>query len=342
MRSAQWDLTMTDRDIASPPGLSRRSLLKGLGAVGLAAGSPGVLRTAPSAAAQYATPTTDGPAPAHRVSIGQIDVIVLDDGSFPGPANLFAINAPAAALDEVVAAQGLDPAGIELGIHPLLVETNGQRVLLDTGLGSFDPGGTLLASLAAEGISPEEIDVVLITHMHTDHFGGALDTAGKPVFANARHLINATEYDFWSAAPSLDELVIPDEFKQVFRQASVDGLQGLSGTLEQIAPGDEIAPGVVVLDAKGHTPGQVAVEVGSDGEGLIHIVDVAHVPEIHLTHPDWFMAADNWPAWTFATRQALFDRAAAEDLLVASYHFPFPGLGRVTKDDIGWIWTPEG
>jgi glyoxylase-like metal-dependent hydrolase (beta-lactamase superfamily II) len=150
------------------------------------------------------------------------------------------------------------------------------------------------------------------------------------------------EQEFWASEPSLDEVIVPDDFKQVFRQAAVDALQALDGTLEQIAPGDEIAPGVTVIDAKGHTPGQLGVEVSSDGEGLLHIVDVAHVPEIHLAHPGWFMVADNWPAWSVTTRKALFDRAADEHLLVASYHFPFPGLGRVTKDEIGWTWTPEG
>jgi glyoxylase-like metal-dependent hydrolase (beta-lactamase superfamily II) len=269
-------------------------------------------------------------------------VVVLDDGTFGGPANLFAANAPEAALAEVVEAQGWTLDAIPLGVHPLLVETGGQRVLLDTGLGSFEPGGNLMAALATEGIAPEEIDVVLITHMHSDHFGGGLDAEGKLAFPNARYLINAREYEFWVSEPSLDELIVPDEFKQVFRQTAKDFLTAVEGTIEQIVPGDEIAPGVITVDAKGHTPGQLAVEVTSGGEGLLHIVDVAHIPAIHLEHPDWFLAADNWPAWTAVTRKALFDRAADENLLVATYHFPFPGLGRVTKEEIGWAWTPEG
>jgi glyoxylase-like metal-dependent hydrolase (beta-lactamase superfamily II) len=322
--------------------LSRRSLLGTMAAGSLLGGA---LRFVPPVAAQYeeATPAATGPAPAHRISIGQIDVVVLDDGLFPGPANLFAINAPPAALEEAVTAAGLDPAAILVGVHPLLVETDGQRVLLDTGSGPFAAApGTLPAALAAEGIAPEEIDVVLITHLHADHFGGGLNAEGGHAFPNARYLINAAEHEFWAADPSLNELVIPDEFKQLFRQSISDFLAAMGGTLEQIAPGDEIAPGVVAVDAKGHTPGQLAVEVTSDGEGLLHIVDVAHIPEIHLEHPDWFLAADNWPAWTAVTRQTLFDRAADENLLVATYHFPFPGLGRVTKDEIGWTWTAEG
>ena len=322
--------------------VSRRSLL-GAAAAGPALG--GVMRLAPPAAAQdeESTPAAAGPVPAHRVGVGQIDVVVLDDGLFPGPANLFAVNAPPAALAEAVTAAGLDPAAITLGVHPLLVETGGQRVLLDVGSGPFGPvPGTLPAALAAEGIAPEEIDVVLITHLHGDHFGGGLNADGQLAFPNARYLINAAEHEFWAAEPSLDELVIPDEFKQLFRQSVVDFLAAMGSGLEQIAPGDEIAPGVTAVDAKGHTPGQLAVEVMSEGEGLLHIVDVAHVPAIHLQHPDWFLAADNWPAWTAVTRQRLFDRAAEENLLVATYHFPFPGLGRVTKDEVGWTWTAEG
>src|SRR5262249_4594128 len=162
---------------------------------------------------------------------------------------------------------------------------------------------------------------------------GALDAEGKLVFPNARHLIGAAEHAFWSAGPSLAELKIPDEFKRVFRQTSLDGLRALGTTLEQIAPCDEIAPGITVLDARGHTPGQLAVEVRSEGEGLLHIVDAAHVPELHLTHPDWYMGADILPDWSVTTRRFLFDHAAEDNLLVATYHFPFPGLGRVTKDE---------
>ena len=115
----------------------------------------------------------------------------------------------------------------------------------------------------------------------------------------------------------------------------------MGSNLEQIAPGDEIVPGVIAIDAKGHTPGHLAVEIASDGEGMIHLVDAAHVPEIHLTNPDWFMVADNWPAWSITTRNMLLGRAAEENLLVATYHFAFPGIGRVRKDEIGWIWTPD-
>jgi glyoxylase-like metal-dependent hydrolase (beta-lactamase superfamily II) len=293
-------------------------------------------------AAQEATPAAITPRSAQRLSVGEIDVIVLDDGVFAGPTSLLAVNAPDITLAETLATEGLSVMDtVPLDIHPLLIETSGQHVLLDTGSGLSVPGsGKLLAALDAEGIAPQEIDVVLLTHFHIDHYGGALDANGAHAFPNARYLINAVEYEFWAGEPTLDELVLPDDFKALFRQSSRDALAALQGTLELIGPGDEIAPGVKTVDARGHTPGQLGVEIASAGEGLIHIVDAAHLPAFHLQHPEWFMAADNWPAWTVTTRKALFDRAAAENLLVSTYHFPFPGVGHVSKDEIGWIWTP--
>ena len=212
MHFAQFDANAVDRRHRIEGGLSRRMLLQGLAAGGLVAGLGGVLRVAPLAAAQEATPAAATRA-AHRLKVGQIEVLILQDGGFPGPASLFAVNAPEAALAEAVAAEGLALDAIPVDIHPLLIETSGQRVLLDTGPADDPEPGKLLAALAAEGIAPEEIDVVLLTHMHSDHFGGALDANGALTFPNARYLINAVEQEFWAAGPSLDELVVPDEFK---------------------------------------------------------------------------------------------------------------------------------
>lgn len=318
--------------------LSRRSLFRGLAGAGLAAGVAEALRFAP-AGAQESTPQATLP-PAHRVQLGQFEVLVLADAAFPGSPALFALNAPEAELAAAMADQGLPPDGtFDVSVHPLLVEADGQRILLDTGLGAQ---GNLLNALSAEGIAPGDIDIVVITHMHFDHFGGALDASGAPTFPNARYLIGGEERAFWAAGPSLGELAVPAEQNDQSRQGALAALAAMEDVLEEIAPGDEIAPGITAIDAKGHTPGHLAVEINSDGEGMLHLVDGVHVPFLHLEHPDWFMRADNWPAWSLTNRKLLLDRAADENLLVATYHFPFPGIGRVTKDEVGWIWTDEG
>ncbi|MFP5372491.1 MAG: MBL fold metallo-hydrolase, partial [Actinomycetes bacterium] len=141
-----------------------------------------------------------------------------------------------------------------------------------------------------------------------------------------------------SGGPSLAELPIPDDFTRLFREGAKGTLAALLGKLEQVEPGTEVVPGVAVVAAPGHTPGHLAVETASGGERLLHIVDAARDPVVHLQHPDWFFASDNWPAQAILTRRQLFDRAAEEGLLVQTYHFAFPGVGRVTKDGDGWLW----
>ena len=321
--------------------VSRRRLLRRLSLGSLAAAVPiGALRQAPRAAAQEATPPA-APASAHHFQVGQRDLWVFDDGAYTIPGVFLAINAPPGELAQALAEVGQAPDAYTGTMNILLIDSGDELVLVDTGAGAFAPtSGQLLSALQAEGITPNDIDVVLFTHLHVDHFGGATNAEGTPVFANARYLINRAEYEFWWAEPSLVELPLPDEFRQLFREGAKGVLDALQGAIEQVEPGDEIATGVTVLAAPGHTPGHLAVEVTSDGERLLHIVDAAGDPVLHLQHPDWFFAPDNWPAQEILTRRQLFDQAAEENLLLQTYHFAFPGLGHVSKDGDGWLWEP--
>jgi hypothetical protein len=108
----------------------------------------------------------------------------------------------------------------------------------------------------------------------------------------------------------------------------------LEGTLEQIEPDTEIASGITVLAA----PRATSRSRWRPARSGCCTSSTPPAPVLHLEHPDWFFAPDNWPAFEILTRRALFDRAADENLLVQTYHFPFPGVGRVSKDGDGWLW----
>jgi glyoxylase-like metal-dependent hydrolase (beta-lactamase superfamily II) len=323
--------------------VSRRVALRRLagGGLGLALGT-GALRV--RATAQESTPgASSATTGVHRHAVGAITLRTINDGEFGVPPGFVAANAPPGALADALAEAGQNGDAFVTRSLNLLIETGGELVLVDTGFGGLQPGtGRLLPRLAGEGVAPEDVTLVLLTHLHADHVLGAVDAAGKPAFPNARYLINRAERAFWASEPGLDELVLPDEAKQQFRAGAKGVIDALGSVLEEVAPGDEIAPGVTVLEAYGHTPGHVAVEIVSNGAGLLHVVDAATDPVLSLRHPDWFGAPENWPARALATRRALLDRAAAEGLTVQTYHFPFPGLGRVAQDGDGWRWEAAG
>jgi glyoxylase-like metal-dependent hydrolase (beta-lactamase superfamily II) len=101
----------------------------------------------------------------------------------------------------------------------------------------------------------------------------------------------------------------------------------------------EIAPGIRVIPASGHTPGHLVVEVSSNSEQLLCISDTVLHP-IHVEHPEWHAVVDILPEQVLTTRQQLFKRASEHNALVLAFHFPFPGLGRIVKSDKHWKWHP--
>jgi glyoxylase-like metal-dependent hydrolase (beta-lactamase superfamily II) len=276
----------------------------------------------------------------HHFALGGFECRIFDDGEYGFPAPMVAINAGPEELAAEVAASNRSMDFLPTTLNILLVDTGSELVLFDTGYGILHPdSGLLVAGLTSEGIAPEDINIVVLSHMHADHFGGALDETGSSVFANARYLINAAEYDYWWSEPDLLGLPLDDEFRQFFREAAKGTLVGLDAQIELIEPGGEIVPGIVALEAYGHTPGHLAFELHSGEQSLLHIVDTVG-DELHLSHPDWFLAPESWPAAAILTRRALMNRAASEGRMVLSFHLPFPGLGRVSTIGDGWEWAP--
>jgi glyoxylase-like metal-dependent hydrolase (beta-lactamase superfamily II) len=117
-------------------------------------------------------------------------------------------------------------------------------------------------------------------------------------------------------------------------------LDALRFQLETVTPEVEIAPGVRVLAAPGHTPGHLAVLIASDGQKLLNIGDAAVHP-LHLEHPEWENGFDLDAPRALATRRELLERAAAGQMRVMAFHFPFPSVGRVAaRPEGGWVWSP--
>lgn len=282
---------------------------------------------------------------AHRFMVGTMVCTIVSDGSlaYPDPAHLFFVNAPQAERDVVLRAAGIEPGRWHEYVSPhcaLLVDTGDQRVLVDTGGGGFAPtNGKLHENLRAEGIGLDSVDVVVLTHAHADHSGGNLNAQGEPAFPNASYVIWRDEWDFWTHAPDLSSLPLPDQSKASLVALAKRNLPPIERQLKLIDTDTVVAPGVQALAAPGHTPGHAAVLVSSDGAQLLWTADAVLHP-IQVNRPDWYATFDLRPEQAVATRRDLLARAADERMLVHAAHFSWPGLGRVTRQPDGFQWEP--
>jgi len=307
----------------------RRTLLIGAAAAPLLAASPA---TATSPAADLRA--------IHRFHVGAMRVTVIDDARFTFPAPAFAANQPEGSAATFLARYGLPEETVSLHMQITLVETGGRKVLLDTGMGDVTfPGnapdnGRLGAGLAAAGISAGQITDVVLSHGHPDHVGGcALD--GRPCFPNATYHIPPEELEFWTQKPGTEA-----NFPNFMLGVGNAKLGPVRGMIKPYGDGDEVAPGIRAVAASGHTPGHHAFVLSDGGTTLVHLMDAAVHYLVGTEEPDWALAVEMDPAAAAATRRRLFARAAADKVLVAGYHFPFPGIGRIVEAGKGWRFVP--
>jgi len=253
---------------------------------------------------------------------------------------MFAADQPAGAAGALLQNYGLpeDMAGLHLQVT--LIETGSHKVLLDTGMGDFtfpqnpQDNGRLLAGLAAIGVSAEDITAVVISHGHPDHIGGC-SRNGEPVFKNARYYISPDELEFWTQKPGSDE-----SFINLMLSVGSAQLEPVRDLIRPYRDEDEVINGVSVLAARGHTLGHHAVLISDSGSSLLHLMDTAVHYLIGLEQPDWQTGVEMNPDQAAETRRKLLKRAADEKLLVAGYHFPFPGIGRIVEHGRGWRFVP--
>jgi glyoxylase-like metal-dependent hydrolase (beta-lactamase superfamily II) len=280
----------------------------------------------------------------YRFALGEFEVTTISDAGavIDGPWPIVGENRPPAEVAQLMHESLLPEKKFQPGFTPTLVNTGKELILFDTGNGSngFVPrpsGGLLAAQLAPAGFTPDQIDVVILSHGHTDHIGGIME-GGKPLFPNARYVIGKVEYDFWSSKARLSTPADGLEFKsgKLFQET----VMPMSNRITFLKPNDEVVSGVRALEAYGHTPGHLAFHIESKGRQLLIWGDCAHHEVASLARPEWHALFDMDKEQGAATRKRVYAMAAAERMAVIGYHTSFPSVGFVEKASVGYRWLP--
>lgn len=273
----------------------------------------------------------------YRVRLGDFRLTVLSDGTARRDPSSIMSHPDLVRRSYADAHEALP---VELSINCFLIDTGAKKILVDTGAGElFGAGsGTPVSNLRAAGYAPEDIDAVLLTHIHGDHSGG-LSIGGKRVFPRALVYVDRRDPAYWldvaheTKAPSAGQLT----FRQS-RQTVNPYVE--SGMLRTFDGPTQLFDGIRSVTEYGHTPGMNGYLIESKGERLFLWGDIVHAAEVQFSHPEVTIDYDVDANAASHTRALRLAEAAQEGYLVGGAHLSFPGLGHVRATPNGYQWLP--
>ena len=320
--------------------LTRRHALAGAAAL---AATP----LLPSMSAKAAAPVADKQAPSfYRYKVGDIQVTVVSDGKTVFPlTDSFITNVKKDEVNAALEKAFLPKDTFTIYYAPLVINTGGKLVVVDTGTGaaanvsSKGANGLFGANMVAAGFDPKAVDMVVISHFHGDHISGLLNADNTPAYPNAEVLVPATEWKYFMDDGEMSRA--PEgRMQTVFKNARRVLEAGLKKKVTPYEWGKEVAPGLLAVDTVCHTPGHTSY-VLSSGSGKVYIQsDVTNNPNPFVTNPGWHSFQDQDADMAEKTRRRVYDMVVAEKLQVQGFHYPFPGLGNVEKDGNGYRLIP--
>lgn len=303
--------------------LTRRTFLHGAGA-GLALAATG--------ARPGWTATT--------LKLGRTELTTLSDGYLVQPGAFVLDGMPEAEYLPILKEYGVSPDEFRPECNVTLLRDGDRVVMFDAGSGTgFLPTvGTLPDAMEAIGLSPEDMTHVVFTHGHADHLWGVLDDFDEPLFANARHMMGRTEFDYWFD-PNTVNTITPTRANMAV--GAKRRLDMLADRMTFFADGEEILPGIAARMTPGHTPGHMSFEVRDGSESVMILGDAVTNHHINFERPDMGSAVDHDRQMAADTRVLLLDQIAQAQMPVIGFHLPGGGLGMVERAGSAYRFVPE-
>lgn len=288
--------------------------------------------------AELGAPATGNPTH-FAFTLGEAKITVISDGSLQLPTDGLGVNADPAEVKAFLEQHFLSPEINYSHTNHLLVEIGEAIVLVDVGSGNrfLDTAGRLMANLDAAGIDASSITHVVITHAHPDHIWGIRDDFDEAILPDAAYFLGQAEHDFWMQDGLASQ--VPLEMQQ-FVVGAQNSIQVDGADWQMMRDGQEIVPGLRVLDTPGHTPGHMSLIVESGGQQLLVTGDSMSHAYTNFAHPEWYNSFDMDGEVTVTTRKRLLDMAVADRMAVLGYHFPFPGVGHVMREGEAYRFVP--
>jgi glyoxylase-like metal-dependent hydrolase (beta-lactamase superfamily II) len=279
----------------------------------------------------------------YALRVGEIEVLVISDGTFPLQAQTLATNAKPAELAAWLDDRFQPHDSYQWPLNVVVVRSGGRTVLIDSGVGSefpdFPQVGRLATRLDPAGVDPASITDVVLTHLHVDHVGGLLaDALRARLRPDVPIHLAAAEVEFWTS-PDFSRNTFGG-FPDVLQSAEKRFVDAYRKQLRPFDAEYEVAPGVVVRRTGGHTRGHSVVRLASGRDRLTFLGDAVFAN--HFDRPDWYNAFDHDPEEAVRVRVRLLRELAASREPLAAGHLSFPSIGRVAVAGEGFRFVPAG
>ncbi|MFZ6871595.1 MBL fold metallo-hydrolase [Undibacterium sp. Di27W] len=290
--------------------------------------------------AQAAAPLASIATPGfYRSMLGDFEITVLSDGTFPFPAAQMLTNTSQEKVNKALAKSHLSSPVIT-SVNGFLINTGNKLVLIDTGCGKFfGPSlGKLLSNLQAAGYQAEQVDEIYLSHLHPDHIGG-LGEGDKAVFPNAIVRVDRQDAEHWLNPANMARA--PKEIQAYYERAS-KVLQPYveANRLKTFDGNSELLPGIKAIASHGHTAGHSIFKLESKGQTLVLWGDLMHVAAVQFETPAVAIQFEENSKFATLQRQKAYADAAQHAYLVGAAHLSFPALGYVRKEGKGYAWMP--